>query len=97
MDNCLDKANADQADSDGDGMGDECDTDSDNDEILNGDDNCKLVANADQTDSDGMLATGWGESNQTSGTLIVLVQIHKAIRLLGEVIVMGADWVARVG
>ena len=64
MDNCLDKANADQADSDGDGTGDECDTDSDNDKILNGDDNCKLVANADQTDSDGMLGDQVGSQTR---------------------------------
>ncbi|MCK4958319.1 MAG: DUF1565 domain-containing protein, partial [Planctomycetes bacterium] len=40
-DNCVNIANADQADNDDDGEGDMCDPDDDNDTVLDGDDNCQ--------------------------------------------------------
>ena len=57
VDNCVRKANSDQANSDGDSTGDRCDSDDDNDGIPDKQDNCKLVANADQADTDGE----WGD------------------------------------
>ena len=52
-DNCVDVANADQADLDNDGIGDVCDDDIDGDSVLNVDDNCPETANSDQADGDG--------------------------------------------
>jgi len=52
VDNCINTANADQADADGDGIGDAC-QDTDNDSILDIDDNCINTANTDQADADG--------------------------------------------
>jgi hypothetical protein len=55
-DNCVDTANADQADTDADGVGDACDTqdngDTDSDGVENYQDNCPTDANADQDDLD---------------------------------------------
>lgn len=51
-DNCLDVANADQADVDGDDIGDACDSDNDNDGIDDVSDNCPVTINADQADLD---------------------------------------------
>ena len=52
VDNCVDTANADQADADGNGIGDAC-QDTDGDGVLDIDDNCVNTANADQADADG--------------------------------------------
>lgn len=51
-DNCPNKANSDQLDTDNDGQGDECDKDMDNDGIGNKEDNCPLVYNPYQEDTD---------------------------------------------
>lgn len=63
IDNCPDRANADQADGDGDGIGNVCDvcnglnsadqTDDDHDGIGNQCDNCVDVGNMDQVETDG--------------------------------------------
>lgn len=50
MDNCLEKANASQINSDGDSMGNACDEDDDNDEVPDAVDNCPVDANPDQED-----------------------------------------------
>ncbi len=52
-DNCIDIANADQADADGDRIGDACDPDADGDGIDYCLDNCLLLSNPDQADGDG--------------------------------------------
>ncbi len=58
-DNCPDKANADQKDTDEDGIGDVCDevipvdNDKDDDGITDDKDNCPAVANPTQSDIDG--------------------------------------------
>ena len=51
VDNCPNKANADQKDTDGDGTGDVCD-DSVGDGVFDDADNCINTANADQVDLD---------------------------------------------
>ena len=51
-DNCPQKPNPDQKDTDGDKIGDICDGDEDNDGVMDEDDNCPLVKNADQKDAD---------------------------------------------
>lgn len=51
-DNCIDNANADQADMDADGKGDECDDDSDGDGVKNAFDNCPKKSSSDITDTD---------------------------------------------
>ena len=52
-DNCPDKPNSGQEDTDQDGAGDDCDEDADGDGILNENDNCPLHVNVDQRDRDG--------------------------------------------
>ena len=52
IDNCINTANADQADVDNNGIGDVC-QDTDNDGILDINDNCPTTANPDQADADG--------------------------------------------
>jgi hypothetical protein len=52
LDNCINTANADQADVDENGRGDVCD-DFDRDGIINLDDNCAETPNYDQRDTDG--------------------------------------------
>lgn len=51
-DNCRNKPNSGQEDSDNDGVGDDCDPDADGDGILNVRDNCPLFSNIDQIDID---------------------------------------------
>jgi hypothetical protein len=51
-DNCVDDANADQADTDGDGTGDACEPDTDGDGVIDDNDNCPNTSNADQADAD---------------------------------------------
>lgn len=60
VDNCLDFANADQADADHDGLGDGCDycpadpyNDTDGDGVCGSVDNCPALSNVFQEDSDG--------------------------------------------
>ncbi|MEC9071477.1 MAG: thrombospondin type 3 repeat-containing protein, partial [Myxococcota bacterium] len=52
QDNCVNDANADQADGDEDGVGDVCDQDTDNDEVPDDEDNCPNIPNPDQNDQD---------------------------------------------
>lgn len=58
-DNCIDDANADQADADADGIGDACEADSDGDGVIDDDDNCPATVNPDQLDAD---ADGIGDA-----------------------------------
>lgn len=51
-DNCVDKANPNQKDTDLDNQGDACDTDDDNDGVPDSDDNCQYVRNFSQYDAD---------------------------------------------
>lgn len=51
-DNCVNTANADQADADGDGTGDACEPDSDSDGVIDDTDNCPQVYNPHQLDPD---------------------------------------------
>ena len=52
-DNCVNRENPDQLNTDGDALGDVCDPDDDGDLVLDDDDNCPVVANPDQADADG--------------------------------------------
>lgn len=52
LDNCPDKFNPKQEDTDNDGIGNVCDDDRDGDGIPNEVDNCLLFSNPDQTDTD---------------------------------------------
>ena len=52
-DNCVNRENPDQLNTDGDALGDVCDPDDDGDLVLDNDDNCPVVANPDQADADG--------------------------------------------
>lgn len=63
-DNCPDKPNKNQVDTDNDGKGDVCDGDDDGDGVMDEDDNCPLVKNADQKDAD---KDGVGDACETSG------------------------------
>ncbi|MBI4016838.1 MAG: thrombospondin type 3 repeat-containing protein [Candidatus Aenigmarchaeota archaeon] len=51
-DNCAEKPNSNQTDTDNDGYGNECDNDDDGDGITDELDNCPVVANSDQKDKD---------------------------------------------
>jgi hypothetical protein len=53
VDNCPDRFNPTQADSDGDLEGDRCDSDKDGDSVENDLDNCPRASNVAQDDSDG--------------------------------------------
>ena len=53
IDNCPDKWNPSQVDTDADLVGDRCDSDKDGDLVANAGDNCPRDANADQADADG--------------------------------------------
>jgi hypothetical protein len=59
LDNCVNVANADQANLDNDAFGDACDDDDDGDSKDDTDDNCPLVANATQEDGD---SDGFGDA-----------------------------------
>lgn len=52
LDNCPQKSNPDQRDTDEDRLGDVCDIDMDNDGIVNRFDNCRRIPNLDQRDID---------------------------------------------
>lgn len=52
-DNCPNRANPNQKNSDGDGAGNACDRDDDNDGVNDEWDNCPTTPNSDQTDRDG--------------------------------------------
>ncbi|MBT8304079.1 MAG: thrombospondin type 3 repeat-containing protein, partial [Bacteroidia bacterium] len=68
VDNCVNTANADQADADGNGIGDVC-QDTDNDSVLDINDNCPDNANTNQADADG---NGIGDACQdTDGDTIL--------------------------
>ncbi|WP_317166951.1 thrombospondin type 3 repeat-containing protein [Winogradskyella ursingii] len=60
LDNCVNTANADQADADGNGIGDAC-QDTDNDTILDVNDNCPDTPNPNQADAD---SNGIGDACQ---------------------------------
>jgi hypothetical protein len=64
QDNCPEKPNKNQLDTDGDGLGNACDGDDDGDGVMDEDDNCPLVKNADQKDKDG---DGVGDACETTG------------------------------
>jgi hypothetical protein len=51
-DNCPNRRNPHQRDSNADGKGDVCDPDDDGDGVPDGDDNCLRTRNADQADDD---------------------------------------------
>jgi len=71
VDNCVNTANADQADADGNGIGDVC-QDTDNDSVLDINDNCPETPNTNQADTDG---DGIGDACQdTDGDSILDIE-----------------------
>ena len=79
VDNCPDKYNPGQLDTDTDGRGNVCDNDDDGDGINDGPDNCPLVSNPIQTDSNG---NGRGDACDSEEICFPVTMNNKKITII---------------